>query len=486
MQELKICLVSSEVVPFAKTGGLADVTAAVARNLCRQGHEAHIVMPMYRQVREGGWSFRPLSHLQDIPVTFGGRRLSFSVSIADLPDSEAVVFFVRCPELYDRPGIYTLDRDEPLRFALLSKAALMICQWMQWAPDIVHCNDWHTGLLPLYLRVGFKWDEMFRDTKTVLTIHNLGYQGVFSSELISELDLADHRDLLYQEDLDAGQIGFLKTGILYADAITTVSESYAREIQTEEFGMGLQDLLRARSDHLFGIVNGVDYRVWDPAHDRLIPHNYSRQDMSGKRRNKLDLLERVGLPRDLDAPVLGIVSRLTAQKGFELLPDVLPVLLQAEDVRFVILGSGDENHERYFDWLQRSFPTKAAFRVGYDEEMAHWIEAGSDAFVMPSRYEPCGLNQMYSLKYGTVPVVRRTGGLADTVQPFDMSTGQGTGFVFDDFSSEALFGALHRCLDVYADQGAWSRLVQNGMSVDYSWDRQGQHYVRLYEHLTGR
>ena len=312
---------------------------------------------------------------------------------------------------------------------------------------MIHCNDWHTGLLPLYLKVGYGWDRLFARTRTVLTIHNIGYQGVFGAAVADELGFDEHRELLHQEDLAEGRLSFLKTGLMYADALTTVSETYAREIQTEEFAMGLQDILRARSESLVGIVNGIDYTEWDPETDPQIARNYSVDDLQGKHECKRALLEEMELPFDPEVPVLGIVSRLTMQKGFELLPDILPVLLRRYDMRLVVLGSGEEKYEQYFGWLAHAFGSKVAFRDGYDEALAHRIEAGSDAFLMPSRYEPCGLNQMYSLRYGTPPIVRHTGGLADTVEAYDPETGQGTGFVFHDFSPDALFEAIVRALE---------------------------------------
>ena len=484
MEPLRICLVASEVVPFAKTGGLADVTAAIGRYLHAQGHDVRLVMPMYRRVREGGWALEPLPAVQDAAVEIGGRRLFVSVSTAQLPGSGARVHFVRCPELYDREGVYGEQADEALRFALLSRASLMLCQWTGWAPNVIHCNDWHTGLLPLYLRYGLSWDRLFRGTRTVLTIHNVGYQGRFSADQVHTLGLEGHRHLLHQERLGRGELNFLETGVLHADVLTAVSETYAREIQTEEHGHGLHELLRRRADHLFGIVNGVDYDEWNPATDPRLPFRYSARSLAGKQQVKRALLERMGLPFDPAVPVLGIVSRLTVQKGFELLPDVLGPLLSAVDVRLVVLGSGEARYEQYFDWLARSFPRRCAFRAGYDEDLAHWIEAGADAFLMPSLYEPCGLNQMYSLRYGTVPVVRRTGGLADTVEDFDPAAGTGTGFVFDEFRSEALRVALHRCLDAWRDRAAWKALMRRGMAQDFSWERQGAKYVALYRRLA--
>jgi starch synthase len=463
MAPLRILLVSAEVAPFAKTGGLADVSAAIARFLARAGHDVRLVMPMYSRVRQAGREFRPVPRLERVDVPLGRRTHRFSGWTAPLPDSQLDVLFLRCPELYDRDGIYTSDQDEHVRFAFLSRAALVACQWLGWSPHIAHCNDWHTALLPLYLRVAFRWDRLLEHTRTVLTIHNIGYQGVFPSSTLDDLDLTNDRHLLYQEDLSAERVNFLKTGLLYADALTTVSET----------------------DFLFGIVNGIDPDEWNPATDELIPHRYTADDLSGKARNKEALVRGFDLRFDPAAPVIGIVSRLTAQKGFDLLPGVLPRLLEQEDARLIALGSGDEQHERWFQSLRDAHPARVAYYRGYNEELAHRIEAGSDVFLMPSRYEPCGLNQMYSQRYGTVPVVRRTGGLADTVRQFDARTGEGTGFLFDEYSSEALQRTLRECLAVYRRPQLWQRLVRAGMQQDFSWQRQGQHYVRLYERLVG-
>ncbi len=479
----RICIVAAEATPFAKTGGLADVSSALARHLARAGADARLVMPMYRRVLGVVEDPQPLAHAQDVPVRCGGRTLHFSISTARIPQSSAPVWFVRCPELYDRDGIYGEGPEEALRFALLCRAAIQTCQWLGWAPDVFHCNDWHAALIPLYLRTVYGWDRMFGNTRTLLSIHNIGYQGVFGTDVLEPLELADHRSLLYQEDLAEGRVNLLKTGILYADALSTVSQTYGHEIQTEEYGMGLHELLRARSDHLVGIVNGVDYDEWNPAADPRIAAPFDADDPSGKETCRRALLERVELPHGARVPVLGVVSRLTAQKGFELLPDVLPVFLQRLDLRLVVLGSGDPRTEDYFRWLQSQFPGKVAFHNGYSEDLAHQIEAGSDLFLMPSRYEPCGLNQMYSLRYGTIPVVRRTGGLADTVIPWNPETREGTGFVFERFDSEDLYRALERALHAWTDRDAWRVLVDNAMRADWSWEHQVRKYLELYARL---
>ncbi len=485
MRPLQILILAAEVAPFAKTGGLADVAAALTRYLAAQGHDVKLLMPFYGSVQRGRWSFRPHEKLQGMRLAFGSRDLSFSVVTTKLPKSTADVLFLHCPELYAREGIYTWDRDEHVRFGLLSRAAMDICQWLRWSPDVLHCNDWHTGLAPLYLKAAYAWDKLFERTRTVLTIHNIGYQGVFPADTLDELGFGAHEHLLHQGDLAAGKINYLKTGVIYADALTTVSETYAREIQTQDFGMGLADLLRARADAVAGIVNGVDYGEWDPSRDGQIPQRYSAKDLGGKRACREQLLARMKLTPSSTAPVFGIVSRLTAQKGFELLPEVLPALLKG-DVRLCVLGSGEERYEQYFHWLHGANPGKISFWAGYDDELSHWIEAGADFFLMPSLYEPCGLNQMYSLRYGTVPIVRKTGGLADTVEPFDRTTKRGTGFLFEEFSAVALDDAIRRGLECYREPESWKALQQNGMAMDFSWERQGKNYVELYGRLSAR
>ena len=485
VRPLRICLVASELAPFAKTGGLADVIAGLGRWLSQKGHDVRLFLPFYQRIAESGLPTDELAAARNLEVRFPQRTIGCAIRTAPLPSSSATVYFVDCKELYQRQGLYTQDADEGLRFAFLCRAALETCQRLQWAPDVLHCNDWHTGLLPLYLKAVYGWDRLFAGTRTVLTIHNVGYQGTFAASVLDAIGLGDQRALLHHGDLKEGRVSFLKTGVLHAHKVTTVSRTYAREIQTPEYGMGLDELLRSRSRDLSGIVNGVDYGDWDPQHDPLIPHHYSADDLRGKARMKEALCSRMGLPHDARAPVFGVVSRLTAQKGFDLFADSMPVFLQREDMRLCVLGSGDQHHEQYFQWLRDTWPQKVAIYKGYHDDLAHWIEAGSDVFLMPSRYEPCGLNQMYSLRYGTPPIVRRTGGLADTVQPWDPQTRTGTGFLFDEFSSHALAGTLEWVFANWRNRELWPVLVQNGMAVDFSWDREGPEYVQLYRSLVG-
>ena len=485
-QRLSICFIASEVAPYAKTGGLADVASALPAYLAGRGHDVRLFMPLHATIDTSKYDFTPVDFLANVPLALGTYHFTFSVFVSRMPGTELDVYFLNCPELYHRPSVYTGEWDEHLRFGLLQLGALACCQRMGFAPDVLHCNDWHTALAPLYLKAVFDWDRLFARTKSVLTIHNIAYQGVFPAEVVPNLGLADHAALLFQKDLERGAVNFMKTGILYADAITTVSRTYAREIRTEEFGEGLDPLLRERGAAVVGIVNGVDYGTWNPKTDPLIPYNYSIRDAGrGKRKNKVHLLGELGLSVSEEAPLLGIVSRLTAQKGFDLTFDPLPEALRHLDLRLAVLGSGETRYEDHFQWLQRTFPQKVCYYRGYNEPLAHLIEAASDVFLMPSRFEPCGLNQMYSLKYGTPPVVRKTGGLADTVEHFDGATGEGTGFVFETFDPPGFAWGLRQALAAYRDQKAWSRLRKNGMAKDYSWERQGAEYEKLYAALVG-
>jgi starch synthase len=483
---LRIAFVTSELAPFAKTGGLADVSAALPLELHRLGHDVRLFLPLYPQVRDSARDLRMEEHLREIPMALGPAHYRYSVATAPLPGSDLRVILVDCPELFGRPSIYTNDADEPLRFLLLQRAAIEICQRMGFGPDVFHVNDWQSALVPLLLRTRYRWDRLFANTRTLFTIHNLGYQGTFSSDLQAHLDLGEGHGLLHQDDLREGRINSMKHAILYADQLSTVSPTYAEEIQTESFGFGLHDMLRARRADLVGILNGVDYSEWSPEKDKFLPQKYSARSLYRKEKNKVALHEHLGLEYDHEAPVAGIVSRLSYQKGFDLLFETLPPLVMQADLRVAVLGSGETQYEEFFAGLQRRFPGRVCFWRGFNEELAHLIEAGSDMFLMPSRYEPCGLNQMYSLRYGTAPVVRKTGGLADTVQPWNRATGEGNGFVFDHFTGDGLMWAMTRAIECWRDRKSWQVLMKNGMQLDYSWQRQAREYVDLYTRLAGR
>ncbi|MBT8131788.1 MAG: glycogen synthase GlgA [Gammaproteobacteria bacterium] len=480
---LKICLAASEFAPLAKTGGLADVCAALSAYLHQNGHDVRVLIPMHRVVRDSGLVFHPVEYLQDIHIRLGPHDAHYSIDTAQLPGTTQSIYFLRCPVLFDQPGIYSSDNEEHYRYILLSRAAIEMCQRMGFAPDIFHAHDWHTALIPLYLKTVYAWDQLFANTKSVLTIHNIGYQGVFNSDTLGDLGLGRHQHELHQADLAAGQINFLKTAVLHADVLTTVSPTYAREIQTDEFGMGLQDLLRARRTTLLGILNGVDYNEWNPEKDQFISHQYSWNDLAGKKENKKELIAKLGLRISENTPLIGMVTRLTSQKGLDLVQSVLPHVLQSREAGVAILGSGEPAYEEFFGWLQSRFPGRVCYYRGFNNSLAHWIEAGSDMFLMPSLFEPCGLNQMYSLRYGTVPIVRRTGGLADTVQLYEPETRKGNGIVFRDYNEIGLLWAINTALDLYSDQQTWTRIVRNGMLKDFSWNRQGAIYVELFRRI---
>ncbi|HEY1491299.1 MAG TPA: glycogen synthase [Steroidobacteraceae bacterium] len=478
-----VCMLASEVAPLSKTGGLADVAGALSKALVAAGHDVRLFTPAYAGIDRAACAARPLPNLARLRLVIASQAFTFSVLRGTLPGGTPV-YLIDCPALFARASVYTNDADEHLRFIAFTRAALMACREMRWAPRIVHCNDWHTAFAPLFLRTLLKDEPLFATTSTLLTIHNIGYQGVFDADRVQDLGLPPG-DLprLYAPDLSAGRINALRHGILYADAINTVSPSYAREICTSEYGMGLQDSLRARSQDLTGILNGVDYEEWDPRVDRHLPAHFDPDHLAIKAQLKGAFVARLGLAAAAGIPLAGVVSRLAAQKGFELMFTTLPKILSQRALNFVVLGSGEAQYEEFFAGLARQFPNRVHFHPGYSDELAHWIEAASDMFLMPSRYEPCGLNQMYSLRYGTVPVVRRTGGLADSVQHFDAALGTGTGVVFNDFDPPALEWALNTALDLYTQPQAWERLVRNGMACDFSWQRAAAEYVALFERL---
>jgi len=484
--KLNICLPTSEFAPLAKTGGLADVSAALSAYLHDAGHDVRVLMPFYSTLRRDDLVIHAVDFLQDLTVRIGPWDIEYSIDCALLPGTAQPVYLIRCPALYDRDGLYTADNDEHLRFLLLSRAAFEMCQRMGFSPDIMHCQDWHTGMVPLFLRTLYSWDSLFANTRAVMTIHNIGYQGVFGREILNDLSLGEYESQLHQDDLHAGRINFLKTGLIYADLLTTVSPTYAREIQGSQYGMGLDDILRTRDNALVGILNGVDYEEWDPATDTLIPHNYSADDLAGKAACKAELMGELGIAVRKTKPLVGIVSRLASQKGFDLLERTLPHLLSQRDFSLAVLGSGERRYERFFESLRRQLPERVGFYRGFSNKLAHWIEAGSDMFLMPSLYEPCGLNQMYSLKYGTVPVVRETGGLADSVRQINPRNGAGTGVLFRDYDEAGLAWGIGTALDLYQNKPLWRKVVQNGMSMNFSWQQQGEQYVKIFRQLSGR
>lgn len=479
---MRILFLSSEVSPYAKTGGLGDVSSALPRYLARLGHDVRVYLPFYDKIDAKKLTLER-AH-PDFEVQSGPHRYQVSaISVARPGDAQLIL--VGCPPLYHRGSIYTGDGDEHLRFLVLCRAAMESCQRLGFAPDIIHCNDWQTGFLPLLVKARYAWDRLFAKSKTLLTVHNLHYQGAFGSHIVPDTGLSDSVHLFHQDQLAAGRVNFLLHGILYADGISTVSPTYAQEIQTEALGAGMDGLLRARSSTVVGILNGVDYDEWSPEKDAHIPHRFSADDLSGKAKNKAALLSQVGLPLVPGVPVIGIVSRLAGQKGFAVLGDVLPSLLRRHGFQLVVLGNGESRFEGMFSRLARTFPRQVAFYQGFSNPLAHLIEAGSDMFLMPSLYEPCGLNQMYSLRYGTVPIVHRTGGLADTVKPWHVQAGRlGTGISFEHHDAAGVSWAIESALLGYKDQPTWQRVMRAGMAEDFSWDHQAKIYEELYRRMA--
>jgi starch synthase len=486
---LNILFVSSEVEPFAKTGGLADVSNALPQSIKGSEHEIRVIMPKYGCINERKSKLHDMIRLKEIEVPMGPKSRIASVKSSFIANNsiKVQVYFIDNPHLFGRSGLYVHpdtkkdypDNDE--RFIFFCRGVLEVLKKLGWQPDIIHCNDWPTGLIPAYLKTVYKDDPFYKDTRSVFTIHNMAYQGVFPKTAFPKTQLPP--ELMSIEGVEAyGHVNFLKAGLVYSDAITTVSERYAQEIRTsEEFGAGLQGIVNKRKNDLTGILNGVDYSVWDPSVDPLIPLKYDAKSIDLKLENKKALLAKMGLPFNERIPVIGIISRLADQKGFDLIGEELDALMKM-DLQLVVLGTGEKKYHDLFEKAQRKFPEKVAAALTFSEDLAHLIEAGSDMFLMPSRYEPCGLNQIYSLRYGTIPIVRATGGLDDTID--DAVTPGGTGFKFKNYSSAEMVKAIHRAVAAYGDQTGWRKLVKNGMAKDFSWEASAKKYIQLYRTLT--
>lgn len=473
---MRILFVASEGLPFSKTGGLADVVEALPKALVAQGHEVAVVLPRSRGTEAAAVVIPSLT------VPMGGARLRFP-AIADGAVLGGVrYFFVDDPAYFDREGLYgSGGKDYPdnaERYAEFCRAAIEVAKQI-WPADVFHCHDWQTALVPVLLRTSYSDDPLVKNIPVVFTIHNMGYHGQFPRDVLGRVGLPP--TVFHPEGIEFyGSVNFLKGGLVYSDYLTTVSRKYAQEIQTKEFGYGLEGVARKRANRLVGILNGVDYTAWNPAKDELIAANYSAKDLSGKQVCKQDLLEVFGLPQEPLGPVIGIVSRFVDQKGFDLIAEKAHELMK-EDLVLVVLGTGDRKYEKLFSALAAAYPGRVGLKIAYDNALAHKVEAGADMFLMPSRYEPSGLNQMYSLKYGTVPIVRATGGLDDSIEPFDVAHGTGTGFKFYEYSGEALLYALRQALHHYLDQGIWKGIQLNGMAKDFSWKGPAGQYTNLYE-----
>jgi starch synthase len=476
---VKILFLSSEGLPYSKTGGLADVVQALPKALAEMGHEVAVLLPRYRGNKIAS------TLVSSVTITMGD-QLRFP-SIAEGAAVAGVrYFFVVDRGFYDREQLYGekgIDYpDNAERFTEFSRAAIEFVKRV-WLPDVIHCHDWQTALVPLLMRTQYVEDPVMRNLPVVLTIHNLAYQGMFPRAVLKTTGLPE--SLFTVDKLEFyGLVNFLKGGILFADYLSTVSRRYALEIQTPEYGSALDGVIRERAGRLVGILNGVDYSAWSPETDTFIAQHYSAQNLEGKKVCKKELLQYFKLPTDkpehLDRPLVGIVSRFADQKGFDLIAQVSAELMQ-ENLSLVVLGTGQAEYERLFRGLAEKYPARVGLKIGYDNALAHKIEAGSDIFLMPSRYEPSGLNQMYSLRYGTVPVVRATGGLDDTIQEFDPKTNQGTGFKFVNYDGPSFLQAVREALQVFREPKVWQQVQKNGMAKDFSWKASAAAYVTLYE-----
>lgn len=477
-RNLKILMVSPEVVPFAKTGGLADVAGSLPKALTVMGNDARIVMPRYRGISN-------VSTVTDFPVEVAGRKetciIRESHIEAKLPEGgtkNVPVYFIDNYHYFDREGLYC-HYDEAERYAFFSIAVLEMLKKIDFQPDVIHCNDWQSGPIPFLLREKYSDDSFYKRMASVFTVHNLLYQGNYPRECLGLLGVGDH---YYSPDALEffGQVSFMKAGIGYADVINTVSKRYAREIQTPEFGLGFEGLLRKRAHDLHGIINGINYHEFNPKTDPRIFRTYDSHSIGDKQENKFNLQKEMGLPVR-DVPVIGLISRLVDQKGLDLINEVIDEIMK-EDLQFIVLGAGDKYYEEMFAGMRERYPQKIGLYLGYNGILAQRIYAGSDMFLMPSKFEPSGLGQLISLRYGTVPIVRATGGLAETISDYDRATGSGNGFTFEPYESGIMLETVRRALRIYRDEpGKWKKLVVNAMEQDFSWNRSGAEYIELFD-----
>ena len=473
---VRILFVASEGLPFSKTGGLGDVIEALPKALVGLGHEVAVVLPRYRGT--------PASAvvIPSVTIPMGGTRLRFPSVAEALITGGIRYFFVDDPAYFDRDHLYggpTGDYpDNAERYSEFCKVAIEIAKQV-WPPDVIHCHDWQSAMVPVFLRTVYGDDPLVRDIPIVFTIHNMGYHGLFGRDALDRAGIPV--GVFHPAGIEFfGSVNFLKGGLIFSDYLTTVSRKYAQEIQTREFGYGLDGVVRGRADRLVGILNGVDYGVWSPERDKFIAAKYSAKDLSGKQVCKQVLLELFGLPPEhLTKPVIGIISRFADQKGFDLIAEKANDLMH-EDLLLVVLGTGERKYEELFRALAAAHPGRVGVKIAYDNAIAHKIEAGADVFLMPSRYEPCGLNQIYSLRYGTVPIVRATGGLDDTIEAYDVEHGTGTGFKFAEYTGAAMLRSVRQAVHLFADQRIWRRIQLNGMAKDYSWKASASEYAKVY------
>jgi starch synthase len=487
---MKILIVSPEAVPFAKTGGLADVAGALPKALTALGHDVRLILPLYPQVDRAKFSLREIA--SGLAAQVAGRNERFSLYRGDFAGRSFDTWFIEHADFFNRPELYRdpstgndwADNDD--RFIFFSNAVLESCKAINFMPDVIHCNDWQTGLIPAFIKADPSWAD-FCGIATLFSIHNIAYQGNFPSQSFSKTGLDRSLFAPGQGFEFWGKMSFLKAGVWYSDIINTVSKRYAQEIQaSNEYGYGFEGILKDRTEDLFGVLNGIDSDIWNPAQDDLIPAKFTADKLDGKAKCKAALRKLVKLPAvRKDIPVIGIISRLADQKGFDLIAQVADEILSL-DIQIVILGTGEQKYHELFTSLQNKYPKKLSVTLGFDNQLAHLIEAGSDMFLMPSRYEPCGLNQMYSLNYGTIPIVRETGGLADTIENANPAKATGTGFVFRKYDAREMLNAIKFAVEVYRDKNVWEVMMLRGMRQDFSWRASAGKYVELYQNAIAR
>lgn len=479
-KKLKILLASSEVAPLAKTGGLADVAGALPKALRSLGHDVRVVLPFYSMSNQKNLKLKEEIPLMGVPIAEREQQASvMSTLLAD----QVPTYLIKQDKYYKREYLYSTPQgdysDNAERFIFFSRSILEMLKKLDFAPDIIHCNDWQTGLIPTYLKTLYAGDSFYHNISTVFTVHNLGYQGKFWALDMPMTNLP--WEIFNINGIEYyGDISFLKAGLMYSDVLSTVSNGYSREIQTPEYGLGMEGVLQYRKKDLYGILNGVDYEDWSPEKDKYITTNYSVSNLEGKKTCRDDLLKEYGLNVAKDTPIIGIISRLADQKGFDILSEAMPKLMKMK-LAMVLLGTGEQKYHDLFSTLKKKYSKNLGVMIAFDNKIAHKIEAGSDMFLMPSRYEPCGLNQIYSLKYGTIPIVRGTGGLDDTINDYNEKTGQGNGFKFKEYSASKLVETVQRALTVFKGTQKWTKLMQKAMKEDHSWRVSAKEYVNLYE-----
>jgi starch synthase len=478
MDSINVLFAASEAVPFAKTGGLADVAGTLPRELVKLGADVRLIIPKYKSIPRN--FVEAMEYLGYVYVDLAWRHQYCAV--LKLEYQGVITYFIDNEYYFNRDCLYG-HFDEAEQFAFFSRAVLKVLPLIDFKPDIIHCNDWQTGVVSAFLKAGFGHIGFLKDIKTVYTIHNLKYQGMFPKEVLGDI-LELSWDYFNPEGLELHDcVNYMKAGIAYSDIVTTVSKTYAEEIKTDFFGENLNGILTKRSESIFGILNGIDYLENDPETDTRIYKSFNAEDLEGKYENKKMLQESLGLPQREEVPVIGVVSRLVGQKGFDLIAHVLDEMLQM-DIQLVVLGTGDSNYENMFRNAAERYPGKVSANIKYDGVLAQRIYAGSDMFLMPSLYEPCGLSQIFSLRYGTVPIVRETGGLKDTVMPYNEFTGEGTGFSFANYNAHEMLDTVKRAIGFYKNKDIWEKIVKSGMKQDFSWNKSAKEYMELYEKMV--